>query len=167
MFANCSWTIFVKLDPANSQNCLTVMYRICTVPYRIVRYVTCTVPYRTLRYGTVANLICRSGFFALASNLFYRFRTVFRLRDGKVTLYESCVRLISSFDLPCVRARVRACARPICGRVSGYRGPFTYVSTRIRDYPPNFFQNSNTGLVRIIDRRSCRNYRKYGTSTST
>ena len=59
-------------------------------------------------------LICSSGFCARANHLFNRFRTVFRVRNGIVTLHESCVRLISPSDfLPraCVRACVRACMR--------------------------------------------------------
>ncbi len=43
----------------------------------------------------VANLICSFGFFARADHLFNRFRKLFRVRNGIVTWYESCVRLIS------------------------------------------------------------------------
>ena len=57
---------------------------------------------------SVANLICSSGFFARANYLFYRFRTIFRVRNGIVTWYESCVRAVSPSDLvlgarPCDR----------------------------------------------------------------
>ncbi len=114
----------------------TVLYVLmyCTgiVPYLRYRYRYSTVP---VRYGTVgvgklvvrvhvyvyanqiaarhrqvANLICSSGFFACANHLFYRFWTVFRVRGGIVTWYESCVRLISPFDF-LLRACVRACVR--------------------------------------------------------
>jgi hypothetical protein len=68
----------------------------------------------TLSYGTVyriSNLICSFGFFARANHWFYRFRTLFRVRNGIVTLYGSCVRLISPSNLACARARARACLR--------------------------------------------------------
>jgi hypothetical protein len=41
-----------------------------------------------------------------------------------------------------VRARVRA-----CGRVSSYRGLFLKGSMQIRNNPPSFFQNTNTGNI--------------------
>jgi hypothetical protein len=71
----------------------------------------------------IADLICSSGFFAHANHLFYRFRMAFRVRNGIVTFYESCVRLISPSNLAhvrvCVRARVRARYEAPHGRLSG------------------------------------------------
>jgi len=78
--------------------------------------------------------------------MFYRFRTVFRGRDGIVTWCKFCVLLFLHLILCCVRA----CARPACDTVSSYRGLFLYLSTLIRINPPRFFQNTNTGLLRII-----------------
>ena len=51
----------------------------------------------------VRNLICPSGFFARANNLFYQFRTIFRVRNGIIMWYESRVRLISLIWRACVR----------------------------------------------------------------
>ena len=61
-----------------------------------------------------------TGLSARENHHFYRFRTVFRVHNGIVTLYGSCVRLISPSDLACVRAR----AHTVCTRVSGYRRLF-------------------------------------------
>ena len=73
--------------------------------------------------------------------MFCRFRTVFCKRNDNpyyiVTLYEYCVRLISPFDLACVRARVRA-----CGRVSTYRYLFLYFFIQICNNPSSFFKNT-------------------------
>jgi len=74
-------------------------------------------------------------------------------------LYESCVRFISPSNF-----MLRTCARVrVCARVSIYRDLFFYFSTLARNNPPIFFQNANAGSVRVVDRRSCRNCRKYRT----
>ncbi len=50
-----------------------------------------------------------TGFFARANYMFYRFRTVFRVRYVIRPWYESRVRLVSPFDfLLCVRPHVRS-----------------------------------------------------------
>ena len=79
----------------------------------------------------LANLICSSGFFARANQLFYRFGTEFRLRNSIISWYESYVRLIT---LACVQAR------PICAREGSYVSPFLYVPTRIRTNPLAFLK---------------------------
>ena len=56
------------------------------------------------------------------------------------------MKLIDHIIFCCVRTRVR----PIHVCVSSYRGLFLYVSQRIRNNPPVFFQNTYTGSVRII-----------------
>ena len=40
---------------------------------------------------------------------------------------------------------------PACVRVSGYRGLFLFVSTRVLNNPPSFFQKTNTGSVRVAN----------------
>ena len=57
---------------------------------------------------------------------------------------------------------MRACVR-VCARVSSYRHLFLNCSTRIRNNPPSFFQNTNTGFVRRIAGRNCCNCRRYRT----
>ena len=62
----------------------------------------------------VANLICSSGFFARENHLFYRFRTIFRVRYVIRSWYESCVRLISPSNLVmCSRTRVRSASTQV------------------------------------------------------
>ena len=60
-------------------------------------------------------------FLARDDHLFYRFRTLFRGRNGIITLYGSRVRLISPSDLACAHVRVRACE---C--VSSYRDIYCF-----------------------------------------
>ena len=95
--------------------------------------------------GVIANYICSSGFFARANHRFYRFRTVFCVWNV-VQILRSFNFSFCIFFRACVRARVRARVRA-CGLVSSYGGLFLFVSTQIRNNPPDFFQNTNTGSL--------------------
>jgi len=97
------------------------------------------VHYTGDQYTGVVAVTCSSGYLARANQLYYRFRTVFRVRNGIVTLYKSFVRLIPPSDLACVRACVRARVLT-CVRVSSYRAIFFSVSTRIHNNLPYFSQ---------------------------
>ena len=111
----------------------------------LLRYDTVRYLYGTVRYRSQISFALIGLLAARANHHFYRFRTVFRVQNGMVTLHGSCVRLNSPSDLACLRACVR-----VCMRVSGYRDLFLYASTRIHNNPPNFFQNTNTGSVLLI-----------------
>ena len=45
---------------------------------------------------------------------------------------------------------LRACVRNVPKQMGGYFFYFYYVSIPIRDYPPGFLSNTNTGSVRMI-----------------
>jgi hypothetical protein len=81
---------------------------------------------------------------------YWRFRTVFRVPNGIATLYEYFVRLIFLSSFACARACVRGCVHPIFVCVSSYRALFLYLTIIIRNNPPSFFQNTNTGFLRIV-----------------
>ena len=67
--------------------------------------------------------------------------------------HSNVVRILRPFNfsfLFCVRVCVRARARTVSGHLNGYRSLLLYFSTRIHNYPPNFFQKTNTGSLRRI-----------------
>ncbi len=62
--------------------------------------------------------------------------------------YNNVVRILRPFNFSFLFG-ARARARPI-NRVSNYCGIFLYISTRIRNNPPDLLQNTNTGFLSII-----------------
>ena len=82
-------------------------------------------------------------------SIYYRFRTVFRVRNGIITEYGSltmawyalCLRLISPSDH--MRAR---------DGMSSYRGLFYFPLFVIRNIPPSFFQITDTRSYKLVKR---------------
>ena len=92
-----------------------------------------------------------------------RVRRIFFIDSERYFAYETvrfivtftCTNLASVQFILLILCSVRACVRPISICVSGYRGLVLSVSIRIRNNPPDFFKNTNTGSVRRIANLNC------------
>ncbi len=113
------------------------------VPYRTVAYRTEPYCYRTVSQSYYACSIANLTFALLGS---LRMRYLCFIDSERYfaygTVYDRTVNLASALFLLLIFCSCAPTRDRSCGRVSSYRGLFLYVSQRIRNNPPVFFQNT-------------------------